>query len=90
MTQPTCARCDCTIFELEEATDIKGANFAHAIVRCSNCGAPIGVLEDENTSAGLAEQDAKLADLCDGVGRLEVALKNVLAELRQLCRDVNK
>jgi hypothetical protein len=90
MATPACPHCECTGFELQDAQDIAGSNFAYSIVRCSGCGAPIGVLEDENTSAILAEHAAKLEDLSDGVARLEVAMKNALAELRDLRREMKK
>jgi hypothetical protein len=77
MTAPTCAHCNSTTFELQDSPNIQGANFIYSIVRCSDCGAPIGVLEDDNISATLAEHAIKL----DELGDLVVGLKNHLAKM---------
>jgi len=87
MAEPACPHCRGTTFELRDATDIQGSSFTYAIVRCAGCGAPIGVLEDQSISAILADQAAVLDDLGGAVARIESAMADLVAEVRQLRRN---
>jgi hypothetical protein len=76
-------------FELHEEP-IQGATFTIAMIRCAGCGAPIGVLEDENLSALIREQEISIAELNDRISNVEKMLapiaKGVTAILRRLPR----
>lgn len=53
MAKPTCPKCSCTTFEIQEIP-IKGARYRHNAINCTACGAIIAVHEFFNVNANLA------------------------------------
>jgi hypothetical protein len=90
MVSPTCPHCKSNAFELQETPDIQGAAFTYAIVRCAGCGAPIGVLEDENIDATLAEQSAKIDDLAEAISRIEKIIESMASDLHRVRENTRK
>jgi hypothetical protein len=86
MHQPTCPHCQGTSFELQEANDIQGAKYILTVVRCADCGAPIGVLEKENVGQLLDEQDDKILALGTTLAEIEQKLSGVEKSLGQIVR----
>ena len=62
MATSTCAKCGNDSFEVKEAK-IKGTTFKHYFVQCSSCGAPIGILENDNATENFFAIRKELADL---------------------------
>ena len=81
MIQPVCVHCRSTRFELYEAPDIEGAAYVLTIVRCANCGTPIGVLEKENINDTLAQHDGAIDALGDRLVNIEAKIDRVLNDL---------
>jgi predicted nucleic-acid-binding Zn-ribbon protein len=58
----TCIKCGSSSFELGDIS-IKNANFKLHAVRCVSCGGVVGVVEIENLTDMLFEQNRALKDL---------------------------
>jgi len=71
MAIPKCPHCAGTQFELQDET-IVGAAFTLTVIRCASCGAPAGVLENQNVSQALTVQSEKIS-----------ALHGLLSDLQQ-------
>lgn len=66
-----CPYCEAKLFRMREAA-IVGAQFKLVFVECSECEAPVAVMESEHLSAALAELSEKVDDVSrDLQGRLD-------------------
>lgn len=54
-----CSKCDCTRFEMKEAT-VSGSAYRQYFVQCASCGAVVGVVPFYNTGALIHQMAEKL------------------------------
>ena len=87
MAASPCLHCHGTVFELE-TTDVQNATFQYAIVRCAGCGAPIGVVEDENIAGLLHDQEMSIAELGDQISNIDKTIETVSKNIETLLRRV--
>jgi hypothetical protein len=74
MAVSTCGKCNGHSFELAPFAPL-GTNRKFAIVQCSGCGAPIGVL-DSATGAQIDGLISQIAAIDAGLTRIAKALQN--------------
>jgi hypothetical protein len=67
VTVPTCAKCNGQRFQLQRFTPDDSA-FELNSVQCSNCGAPVAVIDLYNIGGRLAELEAKIDKIMKKVG----------------------
>ena len=59
MAQPTCPKCNGTMFEVNELKPA-GSNFRFVAINCTNCGCIVGVLDHYNIGELIYVLAAKL------------------------------
>jgi hypothetical protein len=74
MAVSTCGKCNGHSFELAPFAPL-GTNRKFAMVQCSGCGAPIGVL-DSATGAQIDGLKSQIAAIDAGLNRIVKALQN--------------
>ena len=72
MAVSTCGKCNGHSFELTPFAPL-GTNRKFAMVQCSGCGAPIGVLD---SATGAQIDGLKIAAIDAGLNRIVKALQN--------------
>jgi hypothetical protein len=73
MTDVRCPHCSGGHYELRDEA-IHGAAFVLTLIRCTGCGAPAGVLENQNVGHLLALQGAQLQELRGMIGDIQAKL----------------
>lgn len=76
----TCPHCKGSYYRLE-AVCVSGADFNYYAVQCSNCGAPVGIVEPDNISAGIDILERKIDALASNVAALGDVLIRIVHRL---------
>lgn len=76
-----CPHCANSYFELKEV-EPQGSNFKQNFVQCSGCGAPVGVVDFQNTAALLDKQRQQIAIFQSEVSAVANYMRQVLQELQ--------